>query len=270
MTARMIGTLLAVLLMLGACSSRTTIDRFAPHPQTERARAMIDTVRGGDVPSIRALLDDAMRSEVSDAQLRTIAAAFPASAPGSVTLVGTHTSYLGAQGHRTAHYSLTYEYAWPPRWLLVNVVLAGEEHSRLAGIHLQSLDQPLEQINAFTLRGKNPLQLTVLALAVAVPLFCLYAFIRCLRTPLRRRKWLWAIGTLLGVTTLQVNWTTGAWGVQLLSVQLFGASAMASPYGPWVIGVSFPLGAAWFLLRRRQLMADPAPASPPLPDDAPH
>jgi hypothetical protein len=268
MTARKIATLLVTLLLLAACSSRAMIDRFAPHPQTERARAMIDTVRRGDLPAIRALLNDAMQSEVTDAQLQKIAAAFPAGDPASVTLVGAYTTYLSEGGHRTAHYSLTFQYAWPPRWLLVNVVLTGDDPSQLAGIHLNVLDRPLEQINAFTLHDKNTLQFGVLALAILVPLFCLSAFVRCLRTPMRRRKWLWATATLLGVTTLQINWSTGAWGVQLLSVQLFGASAMASPFGPWVIGVSFPLGAVWFLLRRRQLMVEPAAAQPLPRDDA--
>lgn len=264
----MIATLLATALLLGACSSKAMIDRFAPHPQTERARSMVDTIRRGDVPAIRALLDDAMESEVSDAQLQQIAAAFPAGAPSKVTLVGINTA-TGASGDSSAaRYSLTFQYAWPARWLLVNVVLTGGEPSRLAGIHLNALDQPLEQANAFTLRGKNALQLAVLALAIIVPLFCLYALVRCLRTPMRRRKKRWALFTVLGVTTLQVNWSTGAWAVQLLSVQLFGASAMASPFGPWTIGVSFPLGAVWFLLRRRRLMVVAETEQPLVADDA--
>lgn len=262
MTPRKIALLMATLL-LAACSSRAMLDRFASHPQTEQARSMIDTVRSGNLPVIRALLDDAMRAQTTDALLQKIAATFPAGTPTSVTLVGTNTVHADVRGHRTTYYSLTFEYAWPPRWLLVNVVLTGDQPSRLAGIHLNVLDRPLEQINAFTLRDKNALQLIVLALAIAVPLFCLYALVRCLRTPLRRRKWLWAIFTLLGVITLQVNWTTGAWSVQWVAVQLFGASAAASPFGPWVIGVSFPLGAAWFLLRRRQLMTEAMPALPP-------
>ncbi|MGA0586790.1 hypothetical protein ACO2Q2_06635 [Dyella sp. KRB-257] len=46
MTARKIATLLVTLLLLAACSRRAMLDRFAPHPQTERARAMIDTCCG--------------------------------------------------------------------------------------------------------------------------------------------------------------------------------------------------------------------------------
>jgi hypothetical protein len=41
---------------------------------------------------------------------------------------------------------------------------------------------------------------------------------------------------------------------------------MAQPYGPWVLGLSIPLGAIWFLAVRRSLIAASAPS--PLPDTA--
>lgn len=256
--------------VLCGCNQQATIDRFAPHPQTEQARQIIDTLRAGDIVATRASMSDDLQQQDLEPQLRAIVAAFPPTAPGSVKLVGTNTSFQSGRGVTRANYSLTFEYAYPKQSLLVNVVLSGKEHSRLAGIHVQSLDQPLEQANAFTVRDKSPLLLAVVAMACAVPLFCLYAFVRCLLTPIPRRKWLWALFTLLGVMTFRVNWSTGAWDIQWVSVQLFGASAMAPPYGSWIVGVSFPLGAAWFLLRRRQWMTNappPPPVPPPSADD---
>jgi hypothetical protein len=102
-------------------------------------------------------------------------------------------------------------------------------------------------------------------LTCAEALFCLYAFVLCLRTPIARYKWLWVLFTLVGVTTLRFDWSSGHFAFVPLSAQfLFGVSATATPYGPWVLSVSIPLGAIWFLAKRRSLRAATT-APPPLP-----
>jgi hypothetical protein len=67
------------------------------------------------------------------------------------------------------------------------------------------------------------------------------------------RKWLWVLFILLGLGKLAVNWSTGEWQVMPLAVQVFSASIFSSPYSPWILAVSFPLGAIVFLFRRREL-----------------
>jgi hypothetical protein len=98
----------------------------------------------------------------------------------------------------------------------------------------------------------------VLALAVFFALLTLYALVVCIKTRLPGRKWPWVLFILLGVGKLSVNWTTGAWGISPVAVQLFSASATAPLYGSWTLAVSLPLGAIVFLLRRKSL---PAPAA---------
>jgi hypothetical protein len=73
------------------------------------------------------------------------------------------------------------------------------------------------------------------------------------RTKMPGRKWPWVLFVALGFGQLAVNWTTGEWALNLLSVQVFSASATAAPYGPWILAVSLPVGAIVFLLRRRAL-----------------
>ncbi len=93
---------------------------------------------------------------------------------------------------------------------------------------------------------------------IAVPLFTLYALVLCIRMRMTR-KWLWILFILLGVTTLRLNWSTGEMGLQPLSVQLLGASFSRSGLvAPWIFGVSFPLGAVFFLRKRRALLAKAA------------
>jgi hypothetical protein len=79
----------------------------------------------------------------------------------------------------------------------------------------------------------------------------IYALVTCVRTTVTPTKWLWILLILPGVGKVSVNWTTGDWQVMPLAIQLLSASALSSRYGPWVVAVSFPLGAILFLLRRR-------------------
>ncbi len=53
----------------------------------------------------------------------------------------------------------------------------------------------------------------------------------------------------------QVNWTTGAFGYQPISISLLGVSGgAAGPYAPLVISISFPLGAVMFWFRRKNFI----------------
>ena len=160
-----------------------------------------------------------------------------------------------------------YEYAFDGRWMIAEVVIVEQGDRReIAGIHAQMHDHSLEQVNGFTLGDKSPMHYVMLLLCCVSPLVCLTAFVLCLRTPMRRRKVLWALFTLVGFVTWYFNWSTGGLEFRPISLQLFGASAFASPYGPWTLGVSIPVGAIWFLLRRKQLSAprgEPGQVSPP-------
>ena len=241
-------------LLLAACSQQALIDKFTPHPAAEVARSVLDQVRQGDMEPVKATLGDSLRQDpgVED-KLKELTGYFPAGTPRSVRLVGTRTMTVNG----ATRYDLTYEYEFAGGWVLGNVLLAGEGDAlRVEGVHVQRMAQSLEQQNAFTLSGKDATHWVILFACIVIPVFCLYAFVLCLRTPIARRKWLWALGTLVGFVTLRFNWATGAFDFQLLSIQLFGASATASPYGPMIMGMSLPLGAIWFLACRSGLVAN--------------
>jgi hypothetical protein len=245
-------------LWLAACSQQALIDKLTPHPAAEIARSTLDQVRQGDMEPVKARLADKLQQDPSiEAKLRQLTGYFPAGAPRAVKLVGTNTMTLNG----ASRYDLTFEYEFADAWVLGNVVLAGEGDAiRVQGMHVQRMAQSLEKQNALTLSGKSATHWIVLLACVLIPALCVTAFVLCLRTPIARRKWLWALGTLLGFATLRFNWTTGDFDFQLLSIQLFGASGVGSPYGPMIMGMSLPLGAIWFLACRSGLMANAAAA----------
>ena len=123
----------------------------------------------------------------------------------------------------------------------------------MIGLNVYQTEAPQKEINAFTLASKGVAQYSVLLLAITVPIFILFTLVVCIRTPVPRKKWLWIVSILLGVGAVQVSWTDGAYAIQLISVQLFGASAgSAGPASPWIISVSIPLGAIMFWFKRRR------------------
>jgi hypothetical protein len=186
------------------------------------------------------------------AMLLKMAAMMPAGEPISVKLVGANT-FTNNTLHRS---NITYEYQYPDQWLLVNVAMKKQGGvSTLVGLNVKPLKDSLENINRFHLGGKSALQYAVLAFAVLAPLLSLYALILCVRTKMPRNKWLWIIFILFGLGGFSVNWTTGDWHFQPINFQLFSAGTFAPPYGAWTITVALPLGAIWFLLRRKSLTA---------------
>ncbi|WP_267224509.1 hypothetical protein [Dyella silvae] len=249
-------------LVVAGCSQQALFDKFTPHPEAEQAKQVLDAVRDRQFDAVKGhLAANLLAVSDIDTKLTEVADYFPEGAPVSVKLVGART--FSINGHTT--YDLTYEYQFSKGWALGNVHMNKQGDAALVdGIHVQRMTQSLEQTNAFALGSKGFAHWLMLTLTVLLPLFCLYAFVLCLRTPIAKRKWLWAVFTLLGVVTLHFNWTTGAFGLQLLYVQLFGAGWSQLIYGPIMLGVSFPLGAVWFLYRRKSLMqATAAPESEP-------
>lgn len=259
-----------------SCSQQAMIDKFTPHPESEYAQDVIAELRVGKIDSIMAKMDPKLSTPDTAAKLREIEAYFPNGQPKSIKVVGTRTMFRNnvstlAGNASQQSFSLDYEYEFDDVWVLAQVALSKVDGKLMVeGIHVKRSSLSIEQINAFTFQNKGALHLIVAALACAMPLFCLYALITCIRTPMIKRKWLWAIFTLFGVVTLQLNWSTGAVEFRPISLQLFSASAFAAPFSPWLIGISFPLGAVWFLVRRKSLMQPAALAtslaSPKVPE----
>lgn len=86
----------------------------------------------------------------------------------------------------------------------------------------------------------------VLALMGAVVGFEIYAIAQVVRSPLRG-KWKWILLALVGVTQLHVAWEPGVVWYSPISVSFLGVAAIRSGAGPWVLSVSFPVGAVMAL-----------------------
>ena len=257
--------LVSLCLGLASCNQQQLIEKFTPPAEAAVAKSTLEDLRRDKLQTIESRLAPNLRNDPTvAATLHQLHGYFPAGEPRAIKAIGAFNNTFNG----VKHVRLSYEMQFATGWVQASVSMVEDDGKILIeGMRVNRTAQSLEQVNAFTTQGKGPAAWLMLALACVLPLFSLFAFVLCLRTPMQARKWLWAILTLVGVTTVRLNWTTGDFSVQFLSIQLLSASIMQSLAGPWILGASFPLGAVIFLRRRRALMRMPASSSPPaLPD----
>lgn len=239
------------LLLLSGCDQQALVDRLTPTNEGAIAKQLLAEIAASKFDQVEPQLDPKLRDDQLVNRLKEIATQFPTDAAESMTVLGSQTLKT-AQFER---FDLTFEYAYPDKWLWANVLLERREGKLLVlGIHVNSLPEPLEKTNRFTLSGKGPVQYIFLVFAMAVPIFVLATLVICIRTRISRRKWAWVIFVSLGLTQLSLNWTTGQlWFSAFYFSLLGGGFSKAIPAAPAMFHVGVPLGAIIFLLRRKRL-----------------
>jgi len=246
-------TISLLLILLAGCDQEELFSSMVPEDEANFAKQHIDLIRSGDLDAVIAQLDRKIVTNDTRSQIEQLADLLPHEASTDIQTVGSHVT-TGPQGRSAA---LTFQYEFADAWYLVAVWLrrsAGE--LLVTGVNVQPLEVPLQEMNAFGIDRRGVLGYLFMFCMVVVPLFCIAAFVTCLRTPIPKRKWLWALFTLLGFGTVSMNWTTGEVGYSILSIQLLGAGfAKAGLYAPWVVSFAAPLGAIVFLTRRSEWLA---------------
>lgn len=236
------------LLAAAGCGIPTRPDDLVSPEDRALVRGYFDAVRGRRVDEIERAADPSISGPGLRRVVERAAAAIPIGEPTSATLVGANV--LRAPDAVTA--SITYEYGFDGGWVVAQFTIGKQAGGvSLLGFHIVPNPAPLAERHAFRLTDRSPAQWLILGLALALPVFTVYTLVSCARAGLRGWQWLWLPFVAVGVGWVAVNWTTGVVTVFPLYVQLFSASAVRDLNGPWVISVSFPLGAVWFLRNRR-------------------
>jgi len=66
---------------------------------------------------------------------------------------------------------------------------------------------------------------------------------------------LWIIFILFGFVTFSLNWTTGEFEIQLISIKLFGVGIIKlGIIAPWIVSFSIPIGAIIFWIKRKKVI----------------
>ena len=259
-----IQSLIVVLaLLLEACGIPQSSADFDKTPEAQYLRATVDKLVAHDYQSIESQMDERVHQSDARQALERLASVVPTETPTKFEPVAwSFVKKISAadtgSGSRTANVAIEYTFSGS-RWLVASATLSGEPGAfRILAFNLESLSAPLAELNAFTFKDKGVLHYLFFLLTVSALGVSAFAFVRCVRTPGIKRKWLWAIFTLFGVVAFTLNWSNGAVSVDVLRFNLLSAGyARAGWLGPWGITFCIPLGALIFLWKFRK----PAPAS---------
>ncbi len=227
------------------------LEKMIPKEEAAMGRKIISQLAARDYASVEGQLSASLRTPDIRGKLEEIARQIPTVEPVAIRTVGSHMNTMNS----VTTYALTFEYQYRDTWLIASTVLERRDNSvTLQGVHVVPRNQSLESENGFSLADKSALHYIVVALAIAIPLFVVYALVACIRTKVPRRKWLWLLFVAMGIVQFHFNWTTGAWSIQPLAFSLLGAGFFKSgPVAPYVFILAFPLGALVFLAKRRTL-----------------
>lgn len=217
---------------------------FVPNREDQFAREYIELLRQGDYTAAEKLLSPDLAGSESFYKLKQVSGFINREDLVAVEVIATNV----LSGEKGKHHSLTYQLLFTESFVIANVVVerAGDRLA-IAGIHVEPIPRPIQELTAFTLAGKPFVNFFILACAVLIPFLILATLFLCVRSDVRF-KWLWIIFILFGICQLRLDWTTNEIQFELLSVQLFGASFVRPGlYGPWNFFISIPLGAKVFL-----------------------
>lgn len=240
------------LLVLASCTYEDMMDKFIPKEEAKMAEDYLTKLREKDFEYIKSKLSDELKPRVTDELLVQLAEYFRGGELISTEIIGSRVHVFNGvwQGN------FTFEYHFSEGWNLANAAFrkAGDKYE-VIGLNVYQAEMSQKEFHAFNLSNKSLFHYLILLMAIIVPLFILVSTYFCIQTPIPKRKWLWVIFILAGVSAIKINWTTGQYAIQLLSIHLLGAAAgAASPHAPWIISASIPLGAILFWIKRKHFI----------------
>ena len=223
------------------------------NPKDEQlVRSYVQYLWEHNYDSIERELDPRLRTDDLREKLNAMSQLLPTQEPKSVKVVGYRVVHHPDSSKTIA---ITLEYEFPSEWLLAELERSEDgDASTVTGFRIFPIAESVEKHNRFNIEHKSTGQYGVLLLALAALMVSIYGFISALRTPIGKKKWLWAIICLFGVGRVVVNWTTGAVGLTPLWVGFPPAGAFMVPlYSPWIVYAALPVGTMVFLIRRPRL-----------------
>jgi len=191
-----------------------------------------------DSPHRRAMLE----------QIRQI---LPRDPPNEVQML--YWTYAAKAGTRKRVERLTIDYLYSFRSgdvVLRAVLDKSNGRYEVSGFQARPVDARSVAANALDAPGKTWLHLGfMVSMALSLGLMVLAAW-KAFQAKALKWRWAWIALALLGLGSLQMNWTTGATS-SWLAVNLMGVTVTkaVSPLAPWVFRFTLPIGALLVLWR---------------------
>ncbi len=258
---RLIGIFVCCVLFLTACGLPLSEQKQADNPAINFTKEMVGNIRVKNILPVRTALKPELNTDATAATLLEMSKHIHADKPiKSIDLADyryttTKSAVDGSSMTRTV-VVLQYQFEGVSPVMVSALLNDAQAPFEIETLNFTNLPQTLQEKNGFSLKGKSIEHIAFLFVTVGVFILNIYAFIQCLRTPKFKRKWLWAIFTLIGIVSVSLNWVTGELNIQPIAVQLFSAAfAREGLLGAWTISCAFPLGALLFLKKRAGLLS---------------
>lgn len=247
-----------LFLSLAGCKVGWFIDRVAPDAVND-GKIYFEELRQRQVDQILQSFDPSADKDRLRNDLGRVIALVPQQEPIGVETLGATAE---CKGSGVCTKLITLEYKYPDRWVLFQVTVSNRSgHDAITDLSVQPESKPLESVSHFTLRGKGWIHYDILLLSLASVGFALYALVVCIRTPMRKRKWLWIIVTILGIGKLGIEWSSGELWYRVAYLSILPVGWGYDTESPFLYA-SVPAGAILFLLLRNRLRRTDTTALP--------
>jgi hypothetical protein len=242
---------------------------LVPKDEDRAARGFIDLLQQRRYDAILKAADPSIIGRDTEQGLRKASDA--AQNVRSLTVIGYHVQVLT----KKPIVNISYEGTLGQEWAAIAVTLKrhGSGYT-LEGLWAQQLSEPLEKYYAFTLRGKTIAQYVALSVGAVFLALQLWTLFVAAWLPFIRSRWFWMLASLVGAPRIMMDWTSGAWEFQPISI---GGPAIgfmtASQYSTWILTVYLPIGAITFWLLRKRLTTASDQSEPEVEstrDETPH
>lgn len=247
--------LLTILaLLLTGCSAQQWNDELSTPQDRDLARTAIADLRSGNLGALKGRMEPQLFAQTL-AAANKIKGIMPAK--GEPKLVTVNVNTFSGNGATVSTKVLNYELGAGDKWAVVQIVLQQSGNvTQIAGWHVTPTTGEPTVAGDFSFRDKSFIHYFWIAAMLASTFTSLGALVMAARAKGLRRRWLWIVGSIIGLGQFSLNWSTGAWGFRPIAFQLFGSAAMkASPFDSWVLTFSLPIVAIVFLVRRAKIVA---------------
>jgi hypothetical protein len=242
------------MLILAGCTASQWNDKLSTPQDRALALKAIESLRSGRIDALKGQMDPELFSQTVTNSEKIKKVFAPSGQPQLVT-VSSNT--ISSAGNTETMKALNYEMGSGRQWTYFQIILRESGRvTNIVGWHATPVDsQPTAAAN-FSFGGKGAINYVWIVAMLAATLTSLIALVLAIRSKGLRNRWLWIVGSIVGLGQFSLNWATGAWGIRPIAFSLFGSAFVkASPFDPWILSFSLPIVAVVFLLLRLRLVA---------------
>jgi hypothetical protein len=216
------------------------------------AQDYIDKMIEGDIDYCFKQLDKAYQNEKAKQFLINMSDSLKNKTLKNISLASQKTTTIYKEEPLKIH-RFTYEYEYKNLWVHYDFQINEVKNILTVNTFRITPSQvSFREIHEFSLAQKSFTHYLVLFWVIAIPLFMFITIIMIFKDK-PKRKWLWAIGTLIGIVAINLNWTSGEVFTNLFNFKLLGISfSKASFANPWILSFSIPIiGIIYWVKRSR-------------------